>query len=282
MKFSLYSGFNQTVGEKGLQETAAWAQNNGYSCVEFLQLDAGNWCKIVETPEQAAQVKQTLLCHGLSVSCYSVAVNLLNGQAAVEYLKSQAELAAALGAPFLHHTLIDSLSFDENAPAFDEVFEQILDRATEVAKYCQTLGITCLYEEQGFYFNGIKNLKRFFKAIKKRCKNVGICGDFGNILFVDESPVRFLRAFKRDIKHVHLKDYVYTKNIDGLPDKECWLKSKKGGYVKDVPFGAGIIDVKKCFKILRSAKYDGVFSLELVQPAVNNPAAMELSKSLFE
>ena len=268
--------------EKGLESTAAWAQENGFSAVEFLQLNAENWHRGVEDVSHAQQVKKTLQDHDLTTACYSVGVNLLDGNQAKELLKQHAELAAELGSPFLHHTLIDWLTLPSNAPAFDEVFPQIVDTAAEIALYCKTLGLTCLYEEQGLYFNGIKNFSRFFKEMKKRCKNVGVCGDFGNILFVDEAPETFLKAFLKDVKHVHLKDYMRIPTQDCVPEENAWLPTKNGAYLKDAPLGEGIIDIRKCFELLRSIHYDGFFSLEIVEPLIHNDNAMRLAKRLFE
>ena len=280
MKFCFYSGFNQMLQEKGLESTATWAQKNGFSSVEFLQLPNENWHRGVNDLTHAAQVKKTLRNFGLKTACYSVGVNLLQGETAISYLKQNAELAAELDSTFLHHTLIDWLMLPPNAPSFEEVFPQILDTAAEIALYCQTLGLTCLYEEQGLYFNGRTNFGNFFREMKKRCQNVGICGDFGNILFVDESPTDFFKAFCTDIKHVHLKDYKQTFSSNDAPEQEGWLQTKGGTYLKDVPLGEGIIDLPACLQILQKTNYQGEFSLELVDPTVNNPIAIQLIKKL--
>lgn len=267
--------------EKGLEATAAWARENGFSAVEFLQLPIEGWHKGVENPTQAKTTKRILGQYGLSTACYSVGVNLHADPNALSLLKSQAELAAELGSPFLHHTLIDSLVLSENAPSFQEVFPEILDKASEVARYCQTLGLTCLYEEQGLYFNGIKNFGLFYNEIKKRCPNVGVCGDFGNILFVDEPSDEFFKAFKDEIKHVHVKDYQKAAAGAELSEADGWLKTKNGNYLKDVPLGQGIVDPADCFRQLRNANYQGIFSLEVVDPTKNDEAAMSLCKALF-
>lgn len=279
MKFCFYSGFNQMLQEKGLEATAAWAQEKGFSAVEFLQLPIENWYKGVETPQQARQARCILRNYGLDTACYSVGVNLLD-QNALSFLKRQAELAAELHSPFLHHTLIDSLILPQNAPSLFEVLPEILDKASEIARYCQTLGLTCLYEEQGLYFNGIQNFGLFYQEIQKRCPNVGVCGDFGNILFVDEPPLPFFKAFQKEIKHVHIKDYVRAS----LPpsEEEGWNKTKNGNYLKDVPLGQGIVDSAACIQALREANYQGVFSLELISPTETYANAMALCKQLFK
>ena len=281
MQFCFYSGFNQMLQEKGVEATARWAKEQGYSSVEFLQLNTDGWFAGVETIEQAKSTKKILKSYDLSTACYSIATNLLNGKTAVEYLKRQAELASELESPFFHHTLIDSLTLEENAPQFDDIFEEILDRASEVANYCKKLGLTCLYEEQGLYFNGAKNLSRFFTEMQKRFDHLGICGDFGNILFVDENATDLLKAFLPYIKHVHIKDYQRVSSIENLPDAECWLPTKGGNYLKDTPLGEGVIPVKDCLMLLKEIHYDGFFSLELINPVENNGNAMQLIKSLF-
>lgn len=282
MQFCFYSGFNQMLQEKGLDETAAWAQENGFSSVEFLQLPIENWHAGVDSLPHAKQVNKRLRDFGLSTACYSVGVNLLNGEQALSFLKKHAELAAELGSPFLHHTLIDSLILDKNAPTFEEVFPIIVDRATEIATYCKSLGLTCLYEEQGMYFNGVESFGRFYREIQKRCQNVGVCGDFGNILFVDESPTDFFRAFQTEIKHVHLKNYRRVFSPNDAPLQEGWLPTKNGAYLLDTSLEQGIVDVRACMKILRENRYKGAFSLEIVEPTKNNAPAMALAKKLFE
>ena len=162
-----------------------------------------------------------------------------------------------------------------------EVFDKVLNSAARIARRCQELGITCLYEEQGLYFNGVQNFGRFFRAIKQIQSNVGVCGDFGNILFADEAATDFFQAFQKDILHVHLKDYFLSDDISAQPDPEAWLKSKGGKYVKDAPLGKGVTDCKKCLDILKKADYQGFFSLELVNPVQNNPLAMEYCKRNF-
>ena len=276
MKFGFYSGFNQSLQEKGAKNTAEWAQKNGYSAVEFLQINADAWYKGVETISQARDMQKILQNHNLTTACYSVGVNLLEGKTAVDWLKKQAELAAELQSPYLHHTLIDSLSLPPNAPTFDAVFQPILDAASEVALYCQQLGITCLYEEQGMYFNGVKNFGRFFIEMQKRFQNVGVCGDFGNIFFADETPDEFFKVFLPYIKHVHVKDYEKS-----LTPTESGLQSKKGTFLQDVPLGEGVVAWERCLQLLKSVGYDGYFSLEQCNPTVNDPPTMKLLEKSF-
>jgi sugar phosphate isomerase/epimerase len=125
-----------------------------------------------------------------------------------------------------------------------------------VANYCEQLGLICLYEPQGMYVNG-EGLAVFYREMKQRCQNVGICGDVGNSLFVDYDPRRIFDEFAAEIKHVHLKDYRREQASDGgYPTR--------GGYrLFDVALGDGHVDILYCLQRLRKIGYRGAYSLEI-------------------
>ena len=257
----MYSGFSSLVNKYGLEYAASFASFSGFSSVEFIDILGTGFTTFQDT-DQALLARRVLHKHSLSVSCYSVGANLVNIESGVQKssetiaaLKKIAEIAAALGSPYLHHTLFTHLTLPPNAPSFDEVLYPVVDAAREVADYCKRLGISCIYENQGMYFNGVGNFKRFFHLMKTGCSNVGICGDVGNSLFVDESPLPFFEAFIDYIKHVHLKDY---KKVTHTSE----LRSRDGAYLENVPIGSGDIDISSCLKALKKHGYCGAFSIE--------------------
>ena len=264
VNFTFYGGFCTMAKERGLDCAAAWAQGKGFRSVEFYEEAAGAQKSLIGSLAEARAVKERLAEYGLTTACYSL-LGCLYGEGADEneaFLMKQAEFAAELGSPFLHHTLLWWLQLPPNAPTYEEAFEEVLDRATRVAKRCEGLGITCLYEEQGLYFNGVNGFGRFFKEMKKRQPNVGVCGDMGNILFVDETPDLFFEAFKKDIKHVHLKDYF----LKTPPQPSCdgvWYPTAGGNLLCDCKLGEGVVPFEKCISALKSAGYDGAYSFEL-------------------
>ena len=134
------------------------------------------------------------------MACYSVGTDLSTGDTApIERLKRHAEYAAILGSPYLHHTLFPVLSQREGAPTYAQVLPYVLEAAAQVAEHAATLGVTCLYEPQGLYFNGTEGLGHFFAEIKRICPNVGICADAGNPLFVHADPIALAKAFAKGI-----------------------------------------------------------------------------------
>lgn len=268
MEYTMYNRFNAMLAEKGAEETAEYACRMGFSSVEVLESTAPGRPKEIPDRHAAAEVRRILEAHGLRAACYSVGTCIWQPQPgenpAEESLKKQAEIAAELGSPFLHHTLIPWLRLPENAPERLSATEQVTETAARIARYAAPLGVTCIYEDQGLYCNGVEGFGLFFREMKNRCSNVGVCGDVGNVLFVDEGPVPFFEAFARDIVHVHIKDYL-RQTAPVAPGPE-WLLTKGGSWLRDAMVGDGVIDFAGCVRILKEAGYDGALAMELSHP----------------
>lgn len=197
---------------------------------------------------------------GVSICCFSMAADVVTGdrRAAVENLKRYAEVAAALGSPYLHHTLYPALSLGGNHLSFREALGRAVESVREVCDYAGQLGVKCLYEDQGFLFNGVQRFDDFLGEVK--CE-VGVVADLGNILFVGEQPEAFAARFAPLIEHVHVKDYLY-KDAGWPSPGEGWYHSRDGGYLRGTVPGHGTVRFNRVFSILQSVSYDGYFSLE--------------------
>ena len=265
MQFTMYSRFNPILAKLGAQATADYAANLGFSSVEVLEVTSTGHPSVIPDRETAKTVRQALAERGLTVACYSVGTCIYRSPEAEESLKYQAEIAAELGSPFLHHTLLPWLKKTADLPSFDEALEITADAAARVAKHAAPLGITCLYEDQGLYANGVTGFGTFYREIKNRAQNVGVCGDVGNVLFVDESPVPFFREFIGEIRHVHIKDYLYKTNTTSSPGM-YWLETGHGNWVRDTMIGHGDLDIAGCMNILKEAGYNGALAFENEHP----------------
>lgn len=280
MNYTFYSGFSGMLSDQGAEKTADYAKELGFSSVELYE-DAGPESpKLVRDLRQAEKVRAVLTSRGLSVACYSVGACVYQNDDAVESLLRNVEIAAALGSPCLHHTMLPWLTMPANAPGVEAGLAIAAEAAVRVARHAESLGLTCIYEDQGLFVNGVRNFSLFYQMVKNRCPNVGICGDFGNILFVDEDPANFLRTFAADIKHVHVKDYHRRR---GAKPGEVWMPTKGGYWLKDAVVGEGVIDIAACMKVLKEAGYRGAYALELchAEPFEDGVrAAMNLLDSL--
>jgi 3-oxoisoapionate decarboxylase len=80
---------------------------------------------------------------------------------------------------------------------------------------------------------------------------VGACVDVGNNLALLEDPLQFVETLAPWAFSVHLKDQAVREYEDGF-------------LFADVPLGQGFIDLKAIAAVLRKAKPDARFSLELI------------------
>ena len=265
MRFTMYANFSTLLREKGAEAAAAEAVRLGFDSVEFLEyVHDEKTVPVIESVEKAASVRAVLEKQRLSVACYSVGINLWQSGMTPdtvtpmeEALRHHARMAAAVGSPFLHHTVL--LGVDKYALSMDEALSLLVPVVIRVAKYARELGLIPIYEGQGMYFNGVDGFGAFYSAVKRECPFVGVCGDVGNPLFVDENPLHFFRAFAKDILHVHIKDYVHASVRGEEPD---WAQTRGGDWLRETVIGRGCVPLADCLAVLREVEYDGAFALE--------------------
>ena len=277
IKLTNYNTFQAEVLSHGLEYAVRHSAELGFDAVEFLDL-----CMmgdpILPTLGDAKDVKALLDRYGLGVSCYSVGVQLLcdHPETTEKALFEHIDFAAAIGSKLFHHTVVPVLELKPEDPSYEDVMQKVFASAERIAAYCETRGITCLYEPQGMYFNGIDGLKPFLTKMKQAGRRVGLCGDFGNSLFVDVAPDAIFKEFIGDIKHVHVKDYLVSDApIDG---KHTDYRSKGGRFIYEADMGEGSVKLDACFDALKAIGYDGAISFEFVGDDETNKKALQLCR----
>jgi sugar phosphate isomerase/epimerase len=80
---------------------------------------------------------------------------------------------------------------------------------------------------------------------------VGVCVDTGNSIALLEDPLRVVESFAPWAFSVHLKDQAVAEHADGF-------------LLADVPLGQGLLDLRRMVDVLRKAKPDVRFCLELI------------------
>lgn len=214
----------------------------------------------VPDAQAAARLKDYAAENGVGVCCFSMSANIVGNdmESELEMLRLYADVAAAVGSPFLHHTLYPRLSFAACDISFKEALSRAVKGVREIFDYAEQKGVRCVYENQGLYFNGVNRIDDFLGEVNR---NVGIVADLGNILFVGETPEAFAARFAPYICHVHLKDYLYKDSRWPSPG-EGWYQSRDGGYLRGTIAGHGVVNFSRVFSILNAAGYDGYFSME--------------------
>ena len=249
-----YSTFTEDVRRHGLTYALQHSADLGFDAVEILSTRRDR----IPTASEVQAARMQFDAFGLPVACYSVGIDLSTGDTApIETLKRHAEYAAILGSPYLHHTLLPALSQREDAPTYDQALPYVVEAAAQVAEHAASLGVICLYEPQGYYFNGTEGLGQFFARIKQICPNVGICADAGNPLFVHADPIALAKTFAPEVRHVHVKNYGISHTKPTA--KERYLLAN-GTWLGETTLQAGAVDVAAFRAALPD--YRGTISIE--------------------
>lgn len=230
------------------------ALSHGLTAVEgFCQFD-------LETPDtdKAKEIKKYADSKNVIFPCFSLYSNLTseNSKEEIERAKRYAEIASILGSPYLHHTITPESVYPKNVlKDKDKHFEKGILAVREIYDFSEKIGVKTIYEDQGYIFNGVDNFRNFLSEVDR---DVGVVADFGNIYQSNNSIEEFISAFSNKICHVHIKDISIT---------DCYIKNKSlpsinGKFAIEVEVGKGIINFKKCFKMLKEAGYNGYYSLE--------------------
>lgn len=245
-----------------------WNQNDIKGILEYVKndgFDAAEPCyahelKGPEGAENAKGVKEVADKLGLTFSCFSHGINLLDRSRdeVIQELKWCVDMAKELDAPYLHHTFQLTTS-QKNLPLYNTHKQTFIDIAREVAYYAGEKGIGCIYEDQGYLMNTPERICELLHEVN--LPNTGICLDVGNALFYDQEPEAYAGILASYIKHVHIKDYL-RKPIELLPSREGWSSSISGNGLRGTIIGHGAINFEKIFSVLLLAGYDGYYSLE--------------------
>ena len=245
MRFTNYSAFHGMLLSLGPEAAAERTAGLGFESVEpFTTFPDG---QPIYSRIDAARLDAALRASGLKVACYSMYAVPIAASVAefLDTMRRHLEFAARIGAPYLHHTTFPGRTYNGRTYTYPEALEAVLPYAVAVADAAKEVGIVCLYEPQGPFFNGAEGLAGLFAAVKRECANVGICGDVGNPLFADADPLDTFRALHDDILHIHVKDYkAGDAPFEGVREQ----KSLGGRYLTDCPLGEGIVPVEDCLR----------------------------------
>jgi len=190
---------------------------------------------------------------GIVLPTLSVGIDV-TADGAVEKLKGYARCAREMGMKYLHHTIYPSLDPKAAALEFEPMLEKAVKAAREVFDYAADIGVTCIYENQGFIFNGLERYDAFIDCLDRPA---GVVLDMGNIAFVGEEADAFAAKYASRIVHCHVKDY---KKCAQPADNDFRLCDGSGLRLANI--GEGDMKIAESAAILRNAGYEGWFMLE--------------------
>jgi len=228
-----------------------------------------------ETPDidEAKKIKEYADSKNITFPCFSVYNCLTHSgvQKSCEKLKKYADVAKILGSPYLHHTLVAEFKYPERVlPQKDELLEKGINLAKEVSAYAESIGIKAVYEEQGYIFNGIKNMDILVHELgDEPC----VVTDFGNIFQSGENITDFIKYFIDKTVHVHVKDLV-------INDDDSGLKTLDGKYTHSTEPMTGDVDVLKNISLLEELGYKGDYAIEFGNDEEDTKAIERVLKAI--
>jgi sugar phosphate isomerase/epimerase len=226
-----------------------------------------------ETPDLEAAKKIRAYADGKNVkfSCFSVYINLVGSDSKemIEKLKGYADIAAILGSPYLHHTIVcECVEPNKVIPYREEFFEKGIAAVREIYDYAAKLGVKAIYEEQGYLFNGIDGIGRLIDAVDR---DIGIVADFGNIAQSGDDLLEFIEKYHDRIVHAHVKDITLTDE----PICEYSLKTLTGQFMTEAIISKGDVKIKEAIELLNKHGYNGCYGIEYGARDDNSPVIAE-------
>ena len=197
---------------------------------------------------------------GLELPCFSITARMTGEEAKseVEKLCRYADVCAQMHIPYLHHTLIPALAPAGVPHDIDAAIDEAAGNARIVFDYAKSVGVSCIYEDQGFCVNGIRRFEYFLHALNR---SAGVVADLGNILFAGEKAQDFVGRFAPLVRHVHIKDYLFKDGRLDYPGRG-WYRTLGGDYLRGTVIGHGVIPFRRVMAQLIDAGYDGWYSVE--------------------
>ena len=262
MKLICYNQFNQDLFHNGMARAVEHAAALGFDGVEPLDMMPTHRAAPIYEMFDARELRRRLDGNGLCAPCCSWAIRRCDrdADAVLDATYRYIEFAAELGASYLHHTLVLSVTPLPDAPSYEQMLSAVLPTAKKIVKRCEEYGMQCLYEPQGMFFNGIAGVSGLLRAVREEYAGVGVCADLGNSLFVDESPLDVTAALIGDARHVHVKDYLCIN--PPRADLKGHL-SRGGVQLVDCRVGEGDCRLAECLALLKNAGYSGAYSIEI-------------------
>jgi sugar phosphate isomerase/epimerase len=192
---------------------------------------------------------------GLQVSQIDAAFPMMGPDGAtfgVQYVQQAIRFAAEIGCPIIDTTdgAFKIEGYDE-----DEVFRMTCQNYRQCLAWAKDYQVMLDVETHGPYTTNGDFLERLFTHFDSELLRLNF--DTGNTFISGNDPLKFLKRFRKNLAHVHVKDV--------SPALAAAVRGHETGIgCSEVPVGGGVNaeNIKKCIAYLRETRWDGVLSIE--------------------
>ena len=155
---SSYS-FRKHIAATGISYTDLCnvAKSMGFEGIEFVELE--NYDKVTDPMVNAKYIKEHCAEIGLDVIAYTVGASFTDEdfEPQFEKLKSQIDLAKAMGAPVLRHDVCYKLP---EGMSWEDAIELMAPRIRRVTEYAASLGIKTCTENHGYILQAPERVEK--------------------------------------------------------------------------------------------------------------------------
>lgn len=259
MKWSLSSySLSRYMNEGTLTQLGciSRAKELGFEYIEFSEIIPHDGSSKVEYAKRLREECDRLDMH---ISSLVVGADFLLPESGcveteIKRVKEMVDIAHILGAKHMRH---DATRGDGRS--FAEVVTPLADACREVAAYAQSLGITTMVENHGFFCQDSERVELLFKTVNHPF--FGLLVDMGNFLCADEDPVSAVARVAPYAVYAHAKDFHVKEKGDPNPGPG-YFSSRGGNFLRGAILGEGIVDVSRCLDLFKNAGYDGLVTVE--------------------
>ena len=260
LSVSSYSYSSKTHGDD--LAAVELAAKQGFEGIEFAEIHPADgadklaWAELLR--EKCAE-------KGLEIVSYTIGGNFITGcggdlNAEIERLKSEVDVAAALGVKLMRHDAAYGYDTpDRTYKGFRTALPRLIEGCSRVTNYAQTRGIETMTENHGTFCQESARVEELILGVGD--PNFGALIDVGNFLCADEDPASAVGRLAPYVKHVHAKDF-HKKSGNGFLPPDGFFATRGGNRLRGAVIGHGDVPVLQCMRVLAAAGYDGFVSVE--------------------
>lgn len=241
--------------DKSFEFGAREAAKMGYRYIEpclstgYDLLAEGGFYHMLSMEEDPREIKDLCDCLGLKIEGVSGHSPLMKPEVAVHYLRRSIQWASDVGATIVNTD--DGLKPDWMSD--DMAFELMRYTLTKTLKTAERYGVTIALEDHQVYTQNADSFHRIMDLVDSAYMKINY--DAGNAYLAGNDPVAYLKALGPErVVHVHAKDISIRQG------------AAERGHVTGTPVGCacgeGVVDWPAIVAVLKSARFDGVLSVE--------------------
>lgn len=228
--------------------------------VEFCELEAVGgtefftglgFAPFIDLNSDPLELRKLLDSHGLKVSQLDVSFPI-NRYECIDFIRRGIIFAGLLGCP-----RVDTTDGKYKVPGLSdqEQIDRIKYHLSQCVSFAENHKVILNVEPHGPFTNDTRTLLEIVQYFESEYVQINF--DTGNTFIAGNDPLEFLKAVRRYVNHVHVKD-VSAELAEAARGKSTGISAS----VVHIGEGVNAPNIAKCIDFLTQTNWDGVFSIE--------------------